>query len=114
MPLLQSAVKSAFLCRCFHPAHAVPALPPKNMTSPTGNESEVCRKGHHLAIDVLSVLVFVHGVHPYQGSPRYLSGQTRYSILEEKEVAEHPSAVKGSGKAVEKPGKHNGSFCLFS
>lgn len=82
---------------------------PRRMASLTGNESEACRRGHHLAI----VLVFVHVAHPSQDSSWALSRQKNYSILEEKEVAEYLSPTKSNGKAVEKPSKHNGSFCPF-
>lgn len=98
VPLLQSAVRSACLCLCFHQAGLFLHFPTRHMTSPTGNESGVCRRGHHLATDALTA-VFVHVAHPSQGSSRDLSRQTSYSILEEKEVAEYPSATKGSGKA---------------
>lgn len=73
-------------------------FPLKHMTHPTGDESGVCRRGHQLAIDALSA-VFVYVAHPSQGSSQDLSGQTSYSIPEEKEVAGYPSATKGSGKA---------------
>lgn len=76
-------------------------FPPRHMTSLTGSESELCRRGHHLAIDVLSVLFLIHVAHPSQGSSRDMSVQTSYSILGRSgRISKcNERQWKGSGKA---------------
>lgn len=66
-----------------------------------------------MALVALSGLVFVCVTHLSQGHLETCQGRPNYSRLEKKRNGRISKCGEDSGKAVGKPGKHNGSFCLL-